>query len=220
MESKTKFLGHPVHPMLIVFPLGLFVATVIFDIIYLISGETSYPTIAYYDMLVGIIGGLIAAVFGFRDWLAVPAGTRAKSIGAMHGIGNVTIVALFLISWFMRMNNPLFIPSTLAFFLSLLGVILAAFTGWLGGELVDQLGVGVNQNANINAPSSLSNQATSMPVEGMHEMPVTGADKYREKHIEKGLNQEVDTPVNTRPVGDEMGNGTDYGSDKEHDNLD
>ncbi len=66
-------------------------------------------------IIAGIVGGLIAALFGFTDWLSIPGGTRAKSVGAMHGVGNVIIVALFLISWLLILNLAGHIPSTLAF---------------------------------------------------------------------------------------------------------
>ena len=103
----------------------------------------------------GIIGGLVSAVFGLIDWLGLDGGTRAKRIGALHGLGNVVVVALFAGSWLIRRPLPLN-PPVLAFVLSYLGAGLAGVTGWLGGELVDRLGVGVDEGANVNAPSSLS----------------------------------------------------------------
>jgi uncharacterized membrane protein len=155
MESRAKLLGHPIHPMLIVFPLGLLGMAVIFDIIRLIFGTTELAPASYYMIAAGIITGLLAAVFGLVDWLAIPARTRAKSVGAWHGIGNVVIVVLFAVSWWLRRGDPVN-PSTLAFVLGLIGLGLALVTGWLGGELVDRLGVGVDDGANLDAPSSLS----------------------------------------------------------------
>jgi uncharacterized membrane protein len=156
MESKVKLLGHPIHPMLIVFPLGLLGMSVFFDIIRLITGNEALATVTYWDIAAGIVLGLVAAVFGLLDWLAVPAGTRAKQVGLLHGGGNVVVVLLFAISWLLRGGSPNYVPDTFAFILSLLGVALALVTGWLGGELVDRLGVGVDNGANLNAPSSLS----------------------------------------------------------------
>jgi uncharacterized membrane protein len=85
MESKAKFAGHPVHPMLIVFPLGLLSTAVIFDIIYLISGPPQWTVVAYYMIGAGIIGGVAAAIFGWVDWIAIPRGTRARRLGLWHG---------------------------------------------------------------------------------------------------------------------------------------
>jgi uncharacterized membrane protein len=155
MESKAKFAGHPVHPMLIVFPLGLLATAVIFDIVYLVSSNSRWTLVAYYMVGAGVIGGLAAAVFGWLDWFAIPSGTRAKRIGLLHGVGNVIVLALFILSWVLRRDNPE-VPPTGAIVAGLVGFVLAAFTGWLGGELVDRLGVGVDEGAHLDSPSSLS----------------------------------------------------------------
>jgi uncharacterized membrane protein len=155
MESRLKFAGHPVHPMLIVFPLGLLATAVIFDIIYLVSGNPQWTIAAYYMIGAGIIGGLAAAVFGWLDWVAIPSGTRAKRIGLWHGVGNVVVVALFILSWVLRRENPA-MPPTGAIVAGLTGAVLALITGWLGGELVDRLAVGVDDGAHLDSPSSLS----------------------------------------------------------------
>ena len=150
-----KFLGHPVHQMLIVFPLGLLASAVIFDLIYLLGDGATMAIVAYWMIAAGIIGGLVAAPFGWIDWFAIPPGTRAKSIGLWHGAGNVMVMLLFAASWFVRHDLPER-PDTVAFVLSFMGAGVALLTGWLGGELVDRLGVGVDDGAHPNAPSSLS----------------------------------------------------------------
>jgi len=155
MESKTKFLGHPIHPMLIVFPLGLFITSLIFDLIALLTNEPALSIASFYMIGAGVVGGLLAALFGFIDWLAIPAGTRAKGVGLLHGLGNVLLVGFFIFSWLLRRDAPQS-PEAAALVLSLLGVALGALTGWLGGELVDRLAVGVDKGANLNAPNSLS----------------------------------------------------------------
>jgi uncharacterized membrane protein len=99
-------------------------------------------------------------VFGLVDWLAIPRRTRARSIGAIHGIGNVIVTGLFLLSWLLRRGDPLH-PGTGPVVLSLIGVLLALVTGWLGGELVDRLAVGVDEGAHLDAPSSLSGRPAS-----------------------------------------------------------
>lgn len=153
MESRNKLAGHAIHPMLIVFPLGLLGMAVIFDIIYFVTGNAAFSQAANLMIPAGIIMGLLAAIFGFLDWRAIPAATRAKRIGLMHGGGNVVVVLLFFISWLVRDGGN---PSTLSFIISLVGLALAMVTGWLGGELVERLGVGVDRGANLDAPSSLS----------------------------------------------------------------
>src|SRR5690242_21464743 len=99
MEARAKLLGHPIHQMLIVFPLGVLATSVILDIVYLVTKHAAWTEASYHIIPVGVLGGLAAAVFGLVDWLAVPSGTRARSIGAWHGGGNVIVVALFAISW-------------------------------------------------------------------------------------------------------------------------
>lgn len=146
--------------MLIVFPLGLLAISVAFDIIGLTSGDKSWFQISFWMIASGIIGGLLAAVFGFADWWAIPSGTRAKSIGLWHGLGNVVVVLLFVISWSLRRPAPSQ-PSEGALALSFVAVVLALVTGWLGGELVDRLGVGVDRGAHLDAPSSLSGRAAT-----------------------------------------------------------
>ena len=67
MESRAKLLGHPIHPMLIVLPLGLFIGAVVFDAMYLWRGNPTFAAIGYWNIAGGIIGGLLAAVFGLVD---------------------------------------------------------------------------------------------------------------------------------------------------------
>jgi uncharacterized membrane protein len=158
MESRAKLAGHPIHPMLIVFPLGLLATAVIFDIIGLATGNSQWHGISFWMIAAGIVGGLLSAVFGLVDWLAIPDGTRAKQIGLWHGLGNVVVTLLFAISWWLRRPEPAN-ASGLAIGLGIVAVLLALVTGWLGGELVDRLGVGVDDGANLNAPSSLSGRS-------------------------------------------------------------
>jgi len=161
MESRAKLFGHAIHPILIVFPLGLLGTSVIFDIIYLIWGSGLMAQVSFWMMTAGIIGGLLAAPFGFIDWMSIPNGTRAKNIGAAHGITNVVVLLLFVGSWGMRSDLPEQ-PETLASILSFLGFVAALLGGWLGGELVERLGVGVDEGAHLNAPNSLTTSTSEM----------------------------------------------------------
>jgi len=95
---QARLLGHPIHPMLIVFPLGLLATGVAFDIVGLVQGDSSWYSISYWLIASGIIGGLLAAVFGLIDWIGIPSGTRAKRIGLLHGGTNVVVVLLFIVS--------------------------------------------------------------------------------------------------------------------------
>jgi uncharacterized membrane protein len=145
--------------MLIVFPLGLLATAVIFDILYLITDRSGFQVTAAYTIAAGIIGGVVAALFGWIDWMGIPPGTRAKRIGMVHGLGNVVVLLLFAVSWLLRARASNWHPSPLALVCSFAGVVLVGVTGWLGGELVERLGIGVNSSAGVNAPSSLSHSA-------------------------------------------------------------
>lgn len=158
MESRAKILGHAAHQMLVVFPLGLLPVAVIFDIVAMFTKNDFWYQLSFYMILAGLIGGLVAAVPGFIDYLAIPSGTRAKRVGLMHGVGNLIVIALFALSWWLRYTDANSVPSNLAITAALLAVGLSLATAWLGGELVDRLGVGVDDGAHVDAPSSLSNQ--------------------------------------------------------------
>jgi uncharacterized membrane protein len=161
MEARAKVLGHPVHQMLIVFPLGLFSTALIFDVIHLVTAGATWSIVSYWMIAAGIIGGLCAAVFGLIDWSKIPSGTRAYRLGVLHGLGNVCVVVLFAVSWWLRRPDP-GNPSVPAITIMVVGAALSLVTGWLGGELVDRLGVGVDEGAHLNAPSSLSNKSATL----------------------------------------------------------
>ena len=158
MQHKVKPMGHPMHPMLVVYPLGLLTLTPVFDIVHWITGNGYWSTAAIIQNATGTLGGLLAAVTGTIDWLGIPAGTRAKTVGLVHGAGNYLILILFIVSWLTRLNaqaNPPIITYVLAF----LGAALFMATGYLGGELTLHFGVGIEPGANVNASSPFSRSA-------------------------------------------------------------
>ena len=165
MQSRATLLGHPIHQMLVVFPLGLLSTSVIFDLVSFAAGRSSMGMVAFWMMAAGLVGGLLAAPFGWIDWGAIPKGTRAKGVGLMHGLGNVVVLLLFAASWWLRRPDPES-PPMLANGLSLAGVALAAVTAWLGGELVARLGIGVYDDAGVDAPSSLHRDPAHAPGHG------------------------------------------------------
>jgi uncharacterized membrane protein len=134
--------------------LGLLSTAAIFDVLYVVTGQDGFATAAFYAIAAGVIGGLLAGLFGFLDFLAVPQGTRAKRVGVVHGVGNVIALALFVLSWLPRVGEPANQPGAVAVVLSVLGALLGSATGWFGGELVERLRVGVDDGANVDAPNS------------------------------------------------------------------
>jgi uncharacterized membrane protein len=157
MKAQATALGHPIHPMLIVFPLGLLPVGLIFDLIYWFTTNSRWADVAYWMIAAGIIGALLAAVFGTLDWLKIPQGTRAWSIGLVHGISNIVVAGLFIVSWLLRRPNPA-APTGVNIALEVIAVLTALFSGWLGGELVYRLNMGVDEGANLNAPNSITQE--------------------------------------------------------------
>ena len=140
MGSRASIAKHPIHPMLVTFPIGLWVFSLISDIIFRAGGQPIWADMALYTMAGGIIGALLAAIPGFIDLLAI-SDAKARRTGIWHMVINLTVVILFVLSFYMRLpqgrgNNP-------AFVLSIIAIGLLLVSGWLGGRLVYVLGVGV-----------------------------------------------------------------------------
>ena len=154
MESHSKVAGHPSHPILIALPLGLLMTSLLFDFRAKKRLDSTDGKIARALVGCGVLSGLVAAVPGLIDWLNVPQNTRAKTIGLWHGSGNVLALALFALSWRKRRPNETQ-PDNSAVALSVLGASILGITGWLGGEMVYRLGIGVDPGANPQAPNSL-----------------------------------------------------------------
>jgi uncharacterized membrane protein len=110
MESSAKAAGHPLHQQLVVFPLGLLATAVVFDVLGLITDVDGFATASFYMIAAGVLSGLLAALFGAIDYLAIPTGTRARRVGAAHGLGNVVVVVLFALSWLLRLDEPGHVP--------------------------------------------------------------------------------------------------------------
>jgi uncharacterized membrane protein len=142
--------------MLIVFPLGLFVTATIFDLIALAGGNAVFGQVGFWDIAAGMIGAVLAAATGLLDWTSVPAGTRAKRIGMLHGGANAIVLVLFFISWLIRLDNTDHGISAGTFVLQVIAVAVGGVAAWLGGELVERLGIGVHREARPDAPSSLA----------------------------------------------------------------
>ncbi len=155
MESRVKFLGHALHQQLIPFPLGLLVTAVLFDVLYLLTDSRELATAAYWMIAAGVVAGVAAVIPGTLDWLAIPPDTRAKFVGLVHGWGNILVLVLFAISWMIRRGDETS-PEGLAIALAVAGATVSGLTAWLGGELIDRLGVGIDNGAHLDSPNSLS----------------------------------------------------------------
>lgn len=153
MKAKATMFGHPIHQSLVVFPVGLLASSVIFDVICLMTGLETMAVVSYWMLSAGLVAAVVVIPFGLMDYSKIPANTRAKTVGMMHGLGNAVVAALFIVSWMMR--EPNVIPPTTAMIWSFLGFALTLVTAWLGGELVSRLGIGVYDDASPNASNSM-----------------------------------------------------------------
>ena len=135
---KRRILGHPIHQVLVVFPLGFLATSFFFDLAWLWLRSDPLAVAASWLIAAGVVGGAVAAFFGFLDWRAIPPRTRARFIGAWHGGGNAIVALFFGASWLLRRESPES-PEMLAITLSGAGVALIVLTGWLGGQLADGL---------------------------------------------------------------------------------
>lgn len=157
MKTTATFLGHPIHQMVIVLPLGLLATAATFEVAASATGNRTLLRTSHTMTGAGLVTALGSAIPGAIDLWNIPSNTRAKRIGLLHGLGNLVVTGLFAASWAKRRRNPSRVVAS-AVALSAAGALLALVTGWLGGELVDRLGIGVHEGANVNAPNSLRDE--------------------------------------------------------------
>ena len=161
MESRLKVLGHPLHPMLVMFPVALLATAVLFDVVDTVGGPDFLGEVAYWNLTVGLVGGLLAAVAGTFDLLAIPTGTRAKRVALTHAAANVALILLFAAVWAVRLNADSRAAGGALIAIEIVALAILGISAWLGGELVDRLGVGVDRDADLDAPSSLRPSAST-----------------------------------------------------------
>ena len=161
--AKIRVAGHALHPMLIVFPLGLLGTSLAWDLAYLATRDPMWAQIAFWTIIAGVIGAVLAAIPGFVDWMGIPDHTRAKRIGIYHLVMNVIVLFLFIITAAARYTHGYTAPTLGMMVIGWIGIVVAIVSGWFGGELVERLGIGVYPDATPDAPSSLKGEAREPP---------------------------------------------------------
>jgi uncharacterized membrane protein len=136
--------GHPFHPILVTVPIGAWISSFVFDLIGLLVGDPApYVLGAQVLIAIGVIGGLIAAVFGLLDFTVIARGTPAKRTALLHLTLNVTLVVLYTVNYFIRAAAEHDAVSTVGLVLSIIGLIILSVSGYLGGKLAYHYGVRV-----------------------------------------------------------------------------
>ena len=144
MTSKASIGGHPVHSMLVSFPIGLWTTSFVADLIFYFHRNTSLLLISKFMIAAGIVGAIAAAIPGIVDWLALTEKDVTK-IANWHARLNIIALIIFAISLYFRMRagaHWVHYGMRIPFLLSFLGVVLISISGWLGGELTFKHGVG------------------------------------------------------------------------------
>ena len=139
MRGKATLLGHPIHPMLIPFPIAFFTGSLVADVIYFISDGDFWTSMGTVLIGFGLVGALLAAVFGFVDYLTAPMPPKAKQKATMHMLINLAVVVLYLVNFLLRRQTP---ETPIGYILSVIGILGLLAAGWLGGALVFEHHVG------------------------------------------------------------------------------
>jgi uncharacterized membrane protein len=137
--------GHPFHPTLVTIPIGTWVASLVFDIVALAAAndESTFAEGAYWLIAIGIVGAVLAAIFGLIDLLAIPRRTTAFKTGITHMILNLTAVVVFAIDFAIRAGQGYEEASVAGLIVTLIGLAIVGASGWLGGKLAYRYGVRV-----------------------------------------------------------------------------
>jgi len=147
--------------MLVMFPVALLATAVLFDVVDTVGGPDFLGEVAYWNITVGLAVGLLAAAAGTFDLLAIPTGTRAKRVALTHAAANVAMILLFAAVWAVRLNADSRAAGGALIAIEIVALAILGISAWLGGELVDRLGVGVDRDADLDAPSSLRPSAST-----------------------------------------------------------
>lgn len=145
-RSTAKIGTHPIHPMLVPFPIVCFVLTFVCDILYT-QGHTELATPSIWLLCIGLLMGALAAVAGLTDYLGDER-LRGLADALKHMLANVTVVVLEIVNLFLRVKDSTSIGST-GVYISLVVILLLLYSGWKGGDLVYRHGVGVHDTSNF-----------------------------------------------------------------------
>jgi uncharacterized membrane protein len=142
MRTPASIAKHPIHPMLVPLPIGLWIFSFLCDLAFVLGvGASLWFTLGFYTMIGGTLGALLAAIPGTIDMLSLEG--RIKKLALTHMALNVTIVLLYAVNIGMRIGDPA--VAGLPLTLSIIAIVLLGTSGWIGGQLVFVHRVAVNE---------------------------------------------------------------------------
>ena len=161
MKSRAAIGEHPIHPMLITIPIGAFVLALIADIATSATNDHFWYQFSFVCIGIGILGALLAAIFGFIDYFGVKMSTQGARLATIHMVLNLTAVVLYIIGFFLRGNSAAFQTGRwpVVMGLEILALIILGISGWLGGQMTFVHKVGVVENADDEATQIGRHQA-------------------------------------------------------------
>lgn len=143
MKSTAHVKGHPIHPILVTFPIAFFTGTLIFDILAIAGNRYDFAFVASCMQIAGVVSALLAAVPGIIDYFfTVPPKSSGKKRAAKHGLLNVINVAVFFMAWLFK--RDLSVPAFWILLMEVAGMVLLSIAGWMGGTLVYRNQIGVD----------------------------------------------------------------------------
>jgi uncharacterized membrane protein len=140
MKTPASIAGHPIHPMLVPIAIGLWIFSLVCDLAFAFGGSDEWRVVALYTLAGGIVGALVAAVPGLIDLLSLPSPVKRTAL--IHMAINLTVVALFAVSLWLRLQGA---AHSTVLWLSIVAIALLVVSGWLGGKMVYEEGVGVGR---------------------------------------------------------------------------
>lgn len=163
---QGRFMKHPLHPLLVHLPVGLWVTALVSDIVFMANGSSAFAILSYYTILFGLIGAALAIPAGFAEYASIPRKTHPKRIATAHMLMNAAITVLFLANFLWRRNLEEGLPSVITrgqFFLTLFSDVLLTISGYLGGLLVYDHGIGFKPHLRGHGPLARSEDDLRRP---------------------------------------------------------
>ena len=141
--SRMSIVGHPIHPMLIHFPVAALLGLIATDFAYIYTKDFFWARAGFWLAVVGTLGGAVSGLIGLIDLIAV-ARIRRLITGWCHATFAITMLSLATFNWMLRMPDPAVNILPVGIYMSLLTVVLIFLTSIMGGQLVYEYGVGVD----------------------------------------------------------------------------